>query len=93
MNATKTSLTVKPDYLDTAKWVFQDTGISVTSEGKRYLGASVGSQTFTTEYVNGKVQSWTTCQESLSDIAKVHSQMAYCAYVHGLANKWTYFFG
>ena len=27
----------------------------------------------------------------MSDIAKVHPHMAYCAYIHGLANKWTYF--
>ena len=91
MNTTKTSLIVKPDYLDTAKRVFQDTGISVTSEDKRHLGASVGSWTFTTEYVNEKVQSWTTCLERLSDIAKVHPHMAYCTYVHGLVNKLTYF--
>ena len=76
VNATKTSLIVKPDYLDTAKQVFQDTGISVTSEGKHHLEASVGSWTFTTEYVNEKVQSWATCLESLSDIAKVHPHMA-----------------
>ena len=57
VNATKTSLIVKPDYLDTAKRVFQDTGISVTSEGKHHHGASVGYWTFTTEYMNEKVQS------------------------------------
>ena len=27
----------------------------------------------------------------LSKIGKSHSHVAYCAYVHGLANKWTYF--
>ena len=57
MYAIKTSLIIKPDYLDTAKQVFQDTSISVTSEGKCHLGASVGSRTFTTEYVNEKVKS------------------------------------
>ena len=28
---------------------------------------------------------------TLSKIGKSHPHVAYCAYVHGLANKWTYF--
>ena len=28
---------------------------------------------------------------TLSNIGKTHPHVAYCAYIHGLANKWTYF--
>ena len=49
VNASKTWLIVKPEYLDLAGEVFQNTGIGITSEGKRHLGASIGSQQFTTE--------------------------------------------
>ena len=59
VNESKTWLIVKPEYFDLAKEVFQDTGIGITSEGKRHLGASIGSQSFTIEYVNKKVESWT----------------------------------
>ena len=59
MNASKTWLIVKPEleYLDLANEVFQNTGISITSEDKRHLGVSIGSRSFTTEYVKEKVQS------------------------------------
>ena len=35
--------------------------------------------------------SWTASLLTLSKIGKSHPHVAYCAYVHGLANKWTYF--
>ena len=46
---------------------------------------------FTGEYVSEKVKSWAASLLTLSNIGKAHPHMAYCAYVHGLANKWTYF--
>ena len=90
MNASKTWLIVKPEYLDLANEFFWNTGISITSEGKCHLGASIGYQSFTTEYVKEKVQSWTSSLQALSKIAKAHPHMAYCAFTQGLANKWTY---
>ena len=42
MNAPKTWLIAKPEYLDLANEVFQNTGISITSEGKCHLEASIG---------------------------------------------------
>ena len=43
VDASKTWLIVKLEYLDLTGEVFQDTGIGITSEGKRHLGASIGS--------------------------------------------------
>ena len=43
LNACKTWLIVKPEYLDLALEIFKNTGIGITSEGKRHLGASTGS--------------------------------------------------
>ena len=40
---------VKPEYLDLAYKIFKNTGI--TPEGKCHLGASIGSQSFTTKFV------------------------------------------
>ena len=91
MNASKTWLIIKPEYLNLAGEVFRGTGIRVTSEGKRHLGACISSQQFTTEYANEKVMSWTASLLTLSKIGKSHPHVAYCAYVHSLANKWTYF--
>ena len=36
--------------------------------------------------MNEKMESWTTCLVTLSNIAKVHLHMEYCAYT----NKWTF---
>ena len=58
VNTSKTWLIVKPEYRNLANEVFRNTGISVTSEGKRHLRASTDSWSFTTEYVKEKVQSW-----------------------------------
>ena len=63
----------------------------MTVEGKRHLGAALGSRSFTEQYVSEKVDSWSHCVAKLSDLAKVHPHYAYSAFTHGLCNKWTYF--
>ena len=90
-NALKTWLIVKPTYISDAQRLFEGTGVQVTVEGKRHLGAALGSRLFTEQYVSEKVDSWSRCVAKLSDIAKVHPHAAYSAFTHGLCNKWTYF--
>ena len=53
-NATKTWLVVKPQFLDEAKHFFKHTGVMITSEGQKYLGATIGSDTFTEKFVTKK---------------------------------------
>ena len=42
-NAAKTSLIVREEQEEDAKKIFEGTGISVTTEGKKHLGAALGS--------------------------------------------------
>ena len=56
VNATKTLIIVRDSELDLARNVFQGTSIKITSVGQRHLGAVLGSQEFTQENVNKKVQ-------------------------------------
>ena len=42
-NAAKTCIIVKEEYLAQAVTLFEGTGISITQEGKRYLGAAIDS--------------------------------------------------
>ncbi|KAL5490852.1 hypothetical protein EMCRGX_G016044 [Ephydatia muelleri] len=63
-------------------------GIAITSEGKRYLGAALGSRCFLESYISDKVKMWTS---TLSLIAKTQSHAAYCAFVHGVSGLWTFF--
>jgi len=38
-----------------------------------------------------KMDCWLSSVHRLSEIAKIHPHAAYCAFVHGLCSKWTYF--
>ena len=73
-----------------AKKVFQGTGISVTEEGKRHLGAAIGTQAFVESYIERKVSEWVNTVERLSSIAHTQPHAAYTAFTHSLMSKWTY---
>ena len=41
----------KPHEVEAAKEIFKDTGIVISTEGKRYLGGAVGTSSFIRQYV------------------------------------------
>ena len=88
--ASKTFLVVKEEYAEEAERAFADTSVSITTQGKRHLGAAVGSMAFRDEFVSGKVKSWCKEVELLSQAALSHPHAAFAAYIHGQASKWTY---
>ena len=55
VNPGKTWLIVKPQHERDAKELFSGTGIGITSEGKRHLGAALGSRSFLESYISDKV--------------------------------------
>ena len=58
-----------------AQTIFKETNINFTTEGKRYLGAALGSKKFCDEYASCKVVSnWCDELDRLSEIAKPQSQ-------------------
>ena len=87
LNAAKTNLFVKPEFLAAAQELFLGTGVNVTVEGVCHLEAVLGSHSFTEAYVTERVGSWLNCVQRLSGIIKVHPHAAYSAFVHG---RWTY---
>ena len=89
-NATKTWLIVKEDHLEEAKAQFNNSGVSITTDGKRHLGAAVGTSQFVSGYVQHKVIEWVNEVERLSSIAVTQPHAAYAAFTHGLKHKWTY---
>ena len=56
VNSSKTFLIVKEMHLPMARAIFKDTGIQFTTEGRRYLGAAIGSAVFVKSYVSVKVK-------------------------------------
>ena len=40
-NTSKTHILTKPEYAESAKKIFNDTGINISVEGERYLGGTI----------------------------------------------------
>ena len=86
-NATKTWLIVKEESYVQAQAVFRGSGVSITKEGKRHLGAAIGNDAFKEEYVREKVVTWVEELERLTRIAESQPHAAYAAFTHGLVSK------
>ena len=89
-NASKTWLIVKEKCYNEAQAVFQGSGVSITKEGKRHLGAAIGAENFKEEYIKEKVSVWVEEIDRLTLIAESQPRAAYAAFTHGLASKWTF---
>ena len=89
-NASKTWLVTKEGLHDAAVSIFANTGVSVTCNGRPYLGAAIGSQEYVAGHVGSKVNEWTSNIQCLATIAVTQPHAAYSALTHGLMSKWTY---
>ena len=76
--------------MDMAREIFQGTGISVTEEEKRHLGAAIGTQAFAERYVTQKVFEWVNTIKRQSKFTLTQLHVAYAAFTHGLISKWNY---
>ena len=73
-----------------AEIIFGDTGIQITMEGRKHLGAAIGTDEFKNSYVAEKIEKWNKLLYTLSKIAKTEPHMAYSLFVHGFRHKFTY---
>jgi hypothetical protein len=86
----KSWLIVKPEFEAEAQEIFAGSGINITTEGRRHLGAVLGTEAFRENYVNSRVQEWVDELSILSDIAKTEPHSAYSAYTFGFKSKYNY---
>lgn len=77
--------------LNEVKLLFSNTAIQVTTEGKRHLGAAIGSDEFREKYANDKVKMWCDEMEKLAEYAKTQPQAAFAAFIHGETHRFSYF--
>jgi len=77
MSVPKTQLTVKLE-------------LFVSASSRYCLGAALDDNSLVTKYVSNKVKKWTDEVLHLSDIAKIHPNSAYAAFIHGMIHKWNY---
>ena len=75
-NAGKTILIVKgTENLPKARVLFGKTGVKISTEGERHLGAALGSDSFKDQYVSNKVDGWVSDIGELALIAKEEPQL------------------
>ena len=92
VNESKSWLIIKdPHHLEFEKGLFSDTALKYTTDGKRHLGAVIGSDDFKTSYATEKVKEWCDEMEILSGFAKSQPQAAYAAFIHGEQHRFSYF--
>ena len=89
-NSSKTWLVVKEEFYEEAVICFEDTDIQITTEGRRYLGSTVGTNAFTQDYVRTKVAEWESELEKLTKIASSQPHMAYCSLTQSMKSRWSY---
>ena len=91
VNGAKSWLIVKTSELaESAKKVFGDE-VNITLEGRRHLGAVIGSKEFKDQYCQEKVDKWLREMESLVEISKSQPHAAYIAFTKGFKSKFTYY--
>ena len=68
----------------------KDTGVEVTSEGTRHLGAAVGHTDFRHGYIKEKVKQWVKIVHKLAEVAVTQPHAAFAAFTHCLQGQWTF---
>ena len=79
-----------PNKLDEAMHIFGPHGVTVSTDGERHLGASLGSANFRDHYVREKVKLWVQDIEQLASMAVEEPQAVYSAYVKGVSHRWIF---
>ena len=88
--ARKTVLIVKAEYFQMAEEIFRGSGVKITKEGERHMGAVVGSEEFKESYVKEKIEKWIVDVEELARIAKDEPQAVYSSFTKAISHRWTY---
>ena len=73
-----------------AQNLFANSRVNITAEGKRYLGAVIGSTEYRDEYVKDLVKDWDSQPNIWSTIAETTHE-AYSAFGSGFESKLSYF--
>ena len=64
--------------------------MKITVKGHKHLGAAVGEESYKTEFVSRKVETWVNELKTLSTIASSQPQAAYVAFTIGYRQKFNY---
>ena len=73
-----------------AEQVFEKTNINITSEGRPYLGAAIGGQNFTNDYLRDKLEEWSNELSSLEAAAKTEPHLTIIALFKVIESRWNF---
>ena len=65
-------------------------GITITTEGKRHIGAALGTLAYKNEFVNEKVAKWCADVSKLAEFATDEPQLALTAFNMSISKRWSY---
>ena len=85
----KSYLIVKEKHYNKAVDVFMGSKVKVTSEGKRHIGAVIGSEVFKVSHAESLVDDW--IKQDWIKLLSIIAESAYSAFVGGFKGKLTYF--
>ena len=90
INATKSGLLVKPHHEGAKKKVFGDTGIVISMDGHRHLGAALDTEEFCSSYLMKKAEQWCAEVKQLAVFPATQPQAAYTVFTSVLRHKWSF---
>ena len=73
-------LVTNPDKEETARSIFEETAINITTEGRKHLDAALGSRSYLEQHVNGKVEEWVGHAGDKIGFAVSQPQACYAAF-------------
>ena len=89
VNAGKSWLIAKPEYIDQARELFPDIR-NITVDGHEFLGSFIGTTDATDMFVKKKIDEWERDIDALVKIAASEPQLAYSAYIYGTSRRWQF---
>ena len=76
--------------MEEARQLFDGTGVSVTTDGLRYLGSPIGSDEYTGKYARSSEAQWSANVKACADVAESQPHAAYHVFVSALQRQWSY---
>ena len=73
-----------------AQNLFSNSGVNITAEGKRHLGAVIRGTEYRNDYVKDSVKDWDNLLNTLSAIEEAQPQTPYSAFASGFKSKLNY---